>query len=544
MQRRILDQAFKEALDKVIQSKIRPLTQWLPEEIIMPAPGPAANERYSFDSQPVQRIIAEQIDSGRWREIYLQGPSQSGKTLICFFAPVVYFSSEMAEPLVLGIPDQAMGDDKFKMDILPPMESSPALRTLIPNKGPGSKGGKIKDVMTWTTGVRLRVMSKGGSDQRRAGYTSRIIVVTEAAGWSEGTASSREADPLEQLKARQEAFDGQGEMLIVEGTVQEKDVLPWSAREDSTESRIVSECPICGEWVMPEREHLRGWQDAKSSGEAARMAHFVCPECGEAIDDEMRTEMVRAAKILHKGEHIDDDGEVAGECIDTNRLWLGYSAWHNLFTTIGKLGEKEWRLAQVDPDSPAYQEKLKALLQFTWAQPYDPAEALEIRPLEDADVKKHEHEELPRHMLPDDTTHLVCPIDMGLRTGWYVLLAGTERGVIHVVDYGPIDIEATEETFGAACHRALKSHYRRMMRGFRHDASRDGVFIPTAMPVDCRYMTNQVVKAIHAICRRNRNAVMMPIFGEGRGQYYGNKTYRQPKKLGNGVIEIGDNWHL
>ncbi len=543
-ERSTLDEGLIEAMQAVRRSEIRTLRQWMEQEIIMPPPGPHEFTRYDFSIQPVQGLIVDAIDSFQWTEIFILGPSQSGKTLVSFCAPVLNYTTELGESLILGIPDQTMADDKFKVDLLPVLETSPKMQPLIPHSGPGSRGGKIKDAITLSTGVRLRVMSKGGNDQRRAGYTSRVVIVTEAAGWSDGIANSREANPLAQLMARQESFDAEDRVLIVEGTVQEADMLPWNAQRDSTATRIVSECPVCGEFVCPEREQLVGWQEAESSGEAGRLAYWKCPECAGRIDEQQRRGMVSQAILLHAGQYIDDHGQVVGNVIETNRLWIRYSAWHNMFTTTAALAVKEWRLAQIDTDSPDYQDALKALLQFTWATPYTPGQELDVEPIKISDVAQHERDECPRGVVPADTTHLACGVDMGLKTGWWVMLAGTERGVVHVVDYGPIDVNGSKEESYTAVYMALKNFYEGAMKGYRHDSSYGGIMYPQKILCDANYMPDEVIAAIIKLNGRSRKSVMQPIYGSGSGQYYGAKSYSSPKSIGRLIIEVGNNWDM
>jgi hypothetical protein len=253
--------------------------------------------------------------------------------------------------------------------------------------------------------------------------------------------------------------------------------------------------------------------------------------------------MVAKAVLLHAGQFMDDNGQPAGTPIETNRLWVRYGGWHNCFASTASLAVKEWRLARIDPDSPDYVNALKALLQFTWAQPFDPAMVTEVEPLTVSDIAKHERDECPRGVVPEDTTHLACGVDMGLRTGWWVLLAGTERGVVHVVDYGPIDILATKEDSFTAIYNGLKKFYSGVMKGYRHDKSEGGIMYPQKIFCDSNYLPDECVNAIIQISGRTRKSVMQPIYGSGSGQYYGRTIYSTPKKVGRSIIEIGNHWH-
>jgi hypothetical protein len=86
----------------------------------------------------------------------------------------------MGETVICGLPDMDMASDKWNMDILPVLEQS-RYRDLMPQRGGGSRGGKVESVK-FTNGATLKFMSGGGSDKSRAGFTSRVVVVTETDG--------------------------------------------------------------------------------------------------------------------------------------------------------------------------------------------------------------------------------------------------------------------------------------------------------------------------------------------------------------------------
>lgn len=46
----------------------------------------------------------------------------------------------------------------------------------------------------------------GGGDKSRAGFTSRVVVITEVDGMDQPGASSRESDKVTQLEARTRAY--------------------------------------------------------------------------------------------------------------------------------------------------------------------------------------------------------------------------------------------------------------------------------------------------------------------------------------------------
>jgi hypothetical protein len=127
-------------------------------------------------------------------------------------------------------------------------------------QGGGSRGGRVESIQ-FLNGATLKFMSGGGSDNSRAGFTSRVVVVTETDGMDESGGTSREADKITQLEARTRAY-GHRKHIYLECTASTEEGRTWREYQQGTASRIVLCCPHCGDWVSPEREHLVGWKEA------------------------------------------------------------------------------------------------------------------------------------------------------------------------------------------------------------------------------------------------------------------------------------------
>jgi phage terminase large subunit GpA-like protein len=113
----------------------------------------------------------------------------------------------------------------------------------------------------------LKFLSGGGGDKSRAGFTSRVVVVTETDGMDQPGVMSRDADKIMQLEARTRAY-GSRKRIYLQCTVSTEERRTWREYVGGTRSRIALCCPHCHEWVSPEREHLTGWQEAQSQTEA------------------------------------------------------------------------------------------------------------------------------------------------------------------------------------------------------------------------------------------------------------------------------------
>ena len=146
-------------------------------------------------------------------------------------------------------------------------------------------------------GATLKFMSGGGSDKSRAGFTSRVVVITETDGMDQPGATSRESDKIPSLKpARGPTAPPQ--RIYLECTVSTEQGRTHQEYVNGTKSRIVLPCPHCPEWVTPEREHLTGWQGAATQADARRTGAFSCPACGHVWSHEDRAQANQNGRLL------------------------------------------------------------------------------------------------------------------------------------------------------------------------------------------------------------------------------------------------------
>lgn len=515
---------------------LRTMRQWACDEIVIPN-GPYAGENFKVEKQPVFGLLLDEIDAKRWYEVYISGPSQSGKTTIAFCIPIAYHLSEIGEDVVSGVPDKTMADDKWQSDLRPIFEASPSLRRMIPTSGPGSEGGKVVDSIRFSQGSVLKWMSRGGSDQSKAGFTARVVAVTEAAGFSQSTETSVESTPLQQIQARQRAWKEQERATYVEGTLTIHEQLPWSARAESSQSRILSPCPHCGEWIHPGRRHVRGWQDAETEIEAEKLSHWVCPTCEEPIDDIQRAESLQRCKIVHGEQQIDKRGRITGELPPTRRLFFHWSAWHNLFVSVAEIGKKEWKASRLVEESEERESAERELCQFVHSECYVPA-SIESVDLDYRAVARRSVR-VPRGVIPPDTQTVAVGVDLGKYHGWWFGLAGRDNGRLHCFDYGKFDIDSDVYTIREAITRALTQ--------FRQICDTGWVFDGKTRPADCvwidaGYQPDAVFDFIRTLGHHSLKSRYIPSIGRGTGQLQ--RIYESPVKVGGRIMQIGERWHI
>jgi hypothetical protein len=520
------------------------------ERFIRLATGPYAGQPFRVDRQPFTGLLFDELDSGRWPEIHITGPSQSSKTLSGFVIPTLRDVVELKEDVLIGVPEADMAADKWDKDFLPTLRESPDLMWLIPDKGPGSRGGRIKDRVTLGNGVDIKIMSRGGQDTAKAGYTARRIRVTESAGFSQAAEASVEADPLRQLKARQRSFRRAERSLIVEGTITIEEELPYRARghddDDkliSTRSRIVSPCPFCGEHICPGREHLVGWQDAETEQEATDRACFICPSCSKLINDEMRRASMAECRLVHWGQSVDQNGRVVGDLPPVSTLWFQWHAWHNLLLDAADTAIDEWKASQLEEGTAERENAEKELCQFAHSVPFK-SKLAENEPLS-AQVVRKRTDEWQKNLLPADTVKLEIGVDVGDWTAWWVAVAFRENGQLHVPAYGAFDVKRQDnDELATRIIRSLTEfNESTVLAGFPVEGS-DGLRLPDGVGVDIGHMPDEVCAAVRTFGRGwgNRWKPMRGRGGSRRQVGKNNGGYNHPLQVTQARPLVGNQW--
>lgn len=528
MHERTLEASRREVLSFVRGQRaprVRTMAQFAEQEIVIPT-GPYAGRRFRLDRQPWARVWFDEIDSGKWQRMAATGPSQSGKSLDCYVIPTLYHLFELREDVICGVPKMEMAEDKWKRDFKPVLEAC-NLRHQLPARGKGSRGGKFESI-TFLNGATLKFMTGGGDDKSRAGYTARVVVVTEVDGMDEASEISRESDPISQLEARTRSF-GDRKRIYLECTVSTEAGRIWQEYVNGTASSLVLPCRHCGEFVEPSREHLVGWRGADDALAAGQAARFACPSCGGMWTPEDRVEANKRMRIIHKGQRI-ENGEVVGELPRTRTLGFRWSAVHNLFATEQQLGEEEWESARkVDQESAERERR-----QFVWTIPIEAAEQAQAK-LEVRAIMERQSQ-FGRGEIPPDCRGVTVGIDIGkYKVHWVAKAWDKDRHGL-TLDYGIERTDADQLGEEDGIKAALSTLRDRFAAGWRRPNGQP--IYPSIALVDSGNWT----QAIYEWCGQ-AGPPYWPSKGIGATNYTTPKAHGKTSS-GAAVVTVGLDWNL
>lgn len=537
--------------------KVRDLWTFAEQEIVFPN-GPDKDLRFSVHRQPYTALwflahaqatsTVEELDGvadcSGLNVFICVGPTQSGKTLSTLVIPALWHLFEHEETICCLVPDEDMVNDKWQEDFRPVIEKSRYARYL-PRGGQGSRNGKVTDAVRFTNGVTLKFLTGGGDDKSVAGFTTRVLLATELNAFGKLSEASSEGNRWTQAIGRTRAF-GDRAVIYGECTVDTESGLVWSEYMNGTASRIAMPCGYCGDYVTLEREHLVGWQGAKTVVQAKAMARWCCPACGVIWEPGERELFARGSVLLHKRQEVRGSGTVDTDTLTPGRLLPGYhiegdrpetftlglrwSAADNMFTTAGQVAVEEWQRMNASVDEQSDERKLR---QFVWALPIE--DESESTLTVSAHAVRRRMGGHPRGIVPEGY-RLAAFLDLGKRLCHYGVMAGHDRYAF--VDTGVIEVPTGDRTTEEGLKLALWQWYDRVLEGWGPQAQRPGI-----VNVDSGKWNTVVYEFIRDVAKLQSGVMWFAAKGHGISQDQG-RVYQLPDQRTTKLPYVGDHYHL
>lgn len=525
-----------------LSRRVRHIDEWAENEIIIPT-GPYEGLKFRLDRQPVASLLFNEFKNPHWQEYGVTGSTQTGKSFLGFALPVCWTICERREDAIIAAPTKEILEDKVKRDIYPILEAS-RYRDIIPRRGGGSKGG-IPDRIDFRNGTVLKLMSFEGGDKSKASFTCPNIFMTEIDG-SRLQSTSAEANPIEQIKARARATEREKRFILYECTVSVEDGPIWQlTQKTGSASRIMLKCPHCRCWSRPERQHLKGWNEAKTEIEAEEKTAWHCPECDKPWTEAHRRKMNLDAILLHRGQEIKKN-KVVGEMPQTRTLGFRFSAVNNLFLPAKDIGVDCWNVMQDEDDLDGE----KKLTQFVFCLPYEPP-GLDVVKMKREDVEQRQLR-YPKGSPPKESKWITVGCDVGKYDCWWVAIAWLLPSRVGlVIDYGKIRLRmeqngkwgnANDLSFDLVFNHCLSEWKMGIDGGWPN--SEGEVFDYDALWIDSRYQGDDPdVPVVYDTIKRWGDKRVVPVMGHSQNHFQRSR-YRAPRLASKIVVSHGHHYDI
>ncbi|QDV50842.1 terminase gpA endonuclease subunit [Gimesia fumaroli] len=380
-----------------IKNRIKPLwappkkvyaEDWIPANVKTPK-GSEYEGYCNYDLAPHTREVFRAFDDESIREIYLIWATRSAKTTT-MTGLMMHAAVNRPKPMAFGSCDEPSTNRTYDEMIYPMLENCTATAGMIP-----PKGKRPADMVVFDR-CRCR-KAFGGSPATVAGYPACFLFGNEWDKWPRRKSSEAQAANSFTQRAKGYPYESKAIFESTPGEISTSRI--WKLRNAKRTQRreYYVPCPHCLHHQTLRREQLQ-WE-GKGDPEAdqilaAETAVYLCEDCGRAILNEDRAEMMRAGKWVAEGQTIDRRGRIHGKpTVDSAYVCFGpFSTLYSLLISGWGQYVAELLGCGDDPD------KLRDFQNSTDALPYDPAPE---------EVDPHE---LARILRSDEDHIAICPI--------------------------------------------------------------------------------------------------------------------------------------
>lgn len=434
--------------------------------------GPLSGSRLNPKSERAIELWLRLLESRRYRWHVLVAPSQRGKTLTGVVIPTLHALIEERVNYGWIMPSLDKLGQKWTGTLAPMVEGG-GFAAYMPDKGPGSNGGRPAALAWRDPKTRRRLatlyamaLGKGGSETSTASNPCARLGIDEA----------DDAENVGQIRLAQKrtASYGASGGGIITSTVNERrgrDLHPiLELYAEGTQTRMGHLCPHCQTHVVPELEHF-----------SVDRAAIACPACGVMWSEADRHSARNAAIYLHKNPNAEEFSVLYTQ--------LDYF-WEYPDPRTGEVQLLMQALASEHKSAMAAKERgdpspWNNYLRKSWcrAESSDDAEVPQTIDLEQAaraDKSPHVRGEIPK-----GSAVITIGADTGKRDGWHLTLSMSPDLSWHIVDWGH---RATPDPKA----EPTPTEQRAMLDALRLRMGRIGR--ADAMGVDVGYNTDMVVR--------------------------------------------------
>lgn len=389
-------------------------------------------EGYVPEQHPPQYFLLRAIgdallERGPFRRIINVKPTQDGGTTIGQSAPQLYTAGVLGDPVVVGLPDMRLVGVQWR-DKTQLLLRDSGLMSWMPTEGPGSEGASNPIELLLNDKAKLHWMGAGASNEAgQAMITGRLLTRDEF--------DAMEAYLAALMTGRQDFFGGRSVTIDTSTIKHDVDSPIWQAFEASTAGHVEYACPRCGAWSWWRWKDVRA--DWSSAPAAQASVVVVCPRNGCVFDDRARRfEMIRLenARLVMRGQHVDEAGVVQGPLPETLDWGLFWSAIDSPLTDLADLAVK-FQTAK-GKASEGNDAELRRFYRDRDCRAYVPE--ISDREISNTALKRQsDRSDLHKRVLPEWTEFITVGQDVqGDRHYWLALACTGDMSQMAIVDWG------------------------------------------------------------------------------------------------------------
>ena len=388
------------------------------------------------------------VHDGRYRRVVAVTSAQSGKTDSMLDIIGARLDQRPAPIIYVG-PTSDFLHDQFEPRLMALLDEAATLRDKV------VRGRRMKKVLKWVAGVRVRLAHAGSSTALKSDPAA-LALIDE---FDEMMVNVRgQGDVLGLVEARGETYadfvtavTSTPSLGLVEIALDERSGLQfwqvsgpedvespiWRLWQEGTRHHWAWPCKHCNAYFIPRFKLLR-WPDRATPSQARREAEMACPSCGGIHTDDDKAWMNARGAMVAPGqsvELVDDAPMVSGDPPESPTLSMWTSGLCSPFVSWGQRAETYLTALQSGDHA-----RMQTAMNASFGECYAMSGGSDVPEWQEVMERRLPYK---RGEIPAGGMRLVMGVDVQRFSLYYVLRAFGARGSSWLVDegqlYGPTD---------------------------------------------------------------------------------------------------------
>lgn len=316
-----------EALQMLCPPKQLTVSEWAEDYRVLDSKSSAMPGKWSNSITPYLVGIMDEFNNYETEEIIFCKPTQVGGTE-ALQNMIGYIVMQDPSPTMIVYPTDTLAKSISENRLQPALKATPEIKERFDENSP------LLELQF--EGMYLS-LTGSNTPSGLASKPIRFLMMDEVDKYP--GASNREADPIKLARERTKTFHNKKIYMTSTPTIKTGHI--WKAKESADiEKHFFVPCPHCGEYIEFKFSNIRfPKEEGMSYADRAEFATYVCQECGCAISDNDKHNMLRLGEwrvVRHNTKYV------RTVAFWINTLYSPFVRWADI--------AKEFLLTKDDPD--------------------------------------------------------------------------------------------------------------------------------------------------------------------------------------------------